>query len=70
VRTLLTPDWRYSMYRDQDWGELYDLTNDPDETHNLWDDPAHFITRAHLAERLTHHLIAQMDENPSANRVA
>ena len=70
VRTLLTPDWRYSMYRDQDWGELYDLTNDPDETHNLWDDPAHFITRAHLAERLTHHLTAQMDESPSANRVA
>lgn len=25
------------IYRDEDWGELYDLENDPDQYDNLWD---------------------------------
>ena len=35
-------DGRYKLnvYHGQDFGELYDLTNDPQEMHNLWDDPA------------------------------
>ncbi len=70
VRSLLTPDWRLTMYRDQDWGELYDLQNDPKETHNLWDSADHQGTRAHLTDRLVHHLIAQMDESPLADRIA
>lgn len=70
VRALVTDRWRYTVYKDQDWGELYDLQSDPDETHNLWDDPAHRDIRAHLSERLTHHLIAQMDESPMADRIA
>lgn len=70
VRSLLTKRWRYTVYRDQPWGELYDLEADPRETHNLWDSPAHKSTRAHLSERLTHHLIAQMDESPQSDRIA
>ncbi len=70
VRALVTPEWRYTVYKDHDWGELYDLSNDPHETCNLWDDPAHAVTRAHLSERMTQHLIAQMDESPLADRLA
>ena len=70
MRTLRTKEWRYTMYGGQDWGELYHVAEDPGETHNLWDDPAHRTTRAHLAERLTHHLTAQMDESPQAERLA
>ena len=70
VRSLVTDRWRYSVYRDQPWGELYDLKNDPYETHNLWDDEAHEKIRAHMSERLTHHLIAQMDESPMSDRLA
>ena len=70
VRTLLTTDWKYTVYRDQSWGELYDVRNDIHETHNLWDSPEHQNIRAHLAERLNHHLIAQMDESPHADRAA
>jgi len=66
----VTKRWRYTVYRDQPWGELYDLQADPSETHNLWDSPAHKDTRAHLSERLTHHLIAQMDESPLSDRIA
>lgn len=70
VRALVTPEWRYTVYRDQSWGELYDLRNDPQETENLWDSAAHHSVRAHLSERLTHHLIAQMDESPLSDRIA
>ncbi len=70
VRSLVTAEWRYTVYRDHLWGELYDLTNDPDETENLWDSSDHQPIRAHLSERLTHHLINQMDESPQADRIA
>ena len=70
VRSLVTADWKYTVYRDQPWGELYNVRNDPDETENLWDSPEHQATRAKLSERLNHHLIAQMDESPHADRAA
>ena len=70
VRAMVTDEWRYTVYRDQPWGELYDLREDPNETRNLWDSPDHRETRMHLSERMTHHLIAQMDESPLADRIA
>ena len=70
VRVLVTPDWRYTIYLDQDWGELYDLNNDPYETHNLWESKKHFPVRARFAERMNHHLTAQMDESPLSDRIA
>lgn len=70
VRSLITTDWRYTVYRDQEWGELYNLISDPHETINLWDNPNYQKIRAHLSERLLHHLIAQMDESPLGDRLA
>ncbi|MGR3502394.1 sulfatase family protein [Pseudaestuariivita sp.] len=70
VRSVVTHEWRYTLYRDQDWGELYHLAEDPGETRNLWDDPAHRAVRAEMAERLNHLLIAQMDESPLSDRIA
>ena len=70
VRALLTREWKYTVYRDQPWGELYDLENDPNETRNLWDSADHAGIKAHMSERLIHHLIAQMDDSPQADRIA
>ena len=70
VRSLVTVDWRLTIYRDQEWGELYDLKRDSSETNNLWDSVDHQDTRAHLTNRLAHHLISQMDESPQADRLA
>ena len=70
VRSLVSKEWKYTVYRDQPWGELYDIQGDPNETENLWDSPDHASIRAHMAERLNHHLIAQMDESPMADRLA
>ena len=70
VRAVVSQRWRYTMYLDQDWGELYDLKNDPNESHNLWDAEKYKAVRAELSERLNHHLTRQMDESPKANRLA
>lgn len=70
VRSLITKNWRLSMYRDQDWGELYDLQSDPDETNNLWTDATYINQKLQLTERLVHHLIYQMDESPRPERLA
>ena len=70
VRTLRTKHWRLSQYKDQDWGELFDLDSDPDQLNNLWDDPAHIETRAQLSQQLLDHMIGQMDESPRSIRLA
>ncbi|MCB1389380.1 MAG: sulfatase-like hydrolase/transferase [Rhodobacteraceae bacterium] len=70
VRSLVTREWRYTLYGGEEWGELYDLAADPRETRNLWDDPAHATTRAQLAERLARQMAQQMDTSPRASRVA
>ncbi|MFT4727725.1 MAG: arylsulfatase A-like enzyme [Granulosicoccus sp.] len=70
VRSVISKRWRFSLYLDEDWGELYDLKNDPNETQNLWDDADHAQVRSELSMRLNHHLTAQMDESPAADRLA
>jgi len=40
VRTLVTKKYRMSVRQGEDWGELYDLENDPHEINNLFDDAA------------------------------
>ncbi|HVY21045.1 MAG TPA: sulfatase-like hydrolase/transferase [Bauldia sp.] len=51
--SLLRND-RYALIsmRDHDEGELYDHQNDPLESYNLWDDPAHQAIKAQMLNRL------------------
>lgn len=70
ARTLITKTHRLSFYKGEDWGELYDLQNDPQETHNLWDDPAHASAKADMTLRLMTHLADQMDKSPQPVRMA
>ncbi|MEX3011197.1 sulfatase [Hoeflea sp. TYP-13] len=70
VRSLLTQRYRFTLYRDQPWGELYDHENDPRETHNRWDDPAYASVKAELSLRLNHQLTAMMDESPKGRHMA
>ena len=70
MRSLVTSDWRLTTYAGEGWGELYNLKNDPRETHNLWDDPNVSKKRSELSLQLIDHLTRQMDESPRANRLA
>ncbi len=70
VRALVDAKWRYTIYANENWGELYDLESDPDETNNLWDDPETKNIRMQYSERLNHQLTNQMDESPRSTRLA
>lgn len=61
LKTLVEANAKVTLYRDQSYGELYDLAADPGETRNLWSDPA----RAPLREELTRRLVfAEMAAEP------
>ena len=51
LRTLVTPRFKLTIYRDAPYGELFDLQADPGELHNRWDDPAYAETKAQLLHR-------------------
>lgn len=70
VRSLQTQKWRMSIYGDQEWGELYDLENDPQNFRNLWDDAGYAGAKSMMLERLAHTLVRQMDESPRAEMMA
>ena len=70
VRSLRTLEWRFTLYQDEAWGELYDLSADPNETTNLWDSADHAAIKAELALQLAHKLTAQMDESPISHLLA
>ncbi|MHC4887807.1 MAG: sulfatase family protein, partial [Planctomycetota bacterium] len=61
VLTLRTEAWKLNLYpcAGQACGQLFDLTNDPDETTNLYADPGHREKR----EEMVHRLLARTQEN-------
>ena len=70
VRTLLTATHRLTVYRGEEWGELYDLRQDPGELRNLWDDPANAGEKARLIDALMREMLENVDESPRARRRA
>jgi arylsulfatase A-like enzyme len=51
LRTLVTDRYKITVYRDHDYGELFDLEGDPGELHNLWSDPNSAILKQDLLLR-------------------
>ena len=39
LRTLIENRYKITVYRNQPYGELFDLQDDPEERRNLWDNP-------------------------------
>jgi len=70
VRSLRNEEWVLTLYGGEQWGELYNIAADPNETNNLWDSPEHAAKRAELSLRLNHLLVSQMDESPHSERLA
>ena len=66
LRTLVAKRWRLSVYSGADWGELYDLENDPCEFNNLWSDPGSQTTRNALVETLLRRMMDLADTSPLA----
>lgn len=54
-RSVIGRQHKLTHYAGAAYGELFDLEADPEETTNLWDDPAAAGTRARLLGRLLDH---------------
>ncbi len=52
------------VYHGVDEGELYDLEKDPDEFHNLWNDPAQVAMKMRLMKRAFDASVFTMDPAP------
>jgi uncharacterized sulfatase len=48
LRTLITDRYKLTVYRNADYGELFDLETDPGEHNNRWDDAAYAGVKAEL----------------------
>lgn len=66
VRSLITDSYRLTIYKNQPWGELYDLVNDPNETYNRWLDDSYSATKTDLLLKLNQRLFDLMDESPQS----
>ena len=64
ARTLQTDRYRMTVYLGGDWGELYDLHEDPLEITNLWDDDAHQATRSGLLWDLNQRMMDYCSRSP------
>jgi arylsulfatase A-like enzyme len=64
LRTLLTPEWRLTYYDGFEFGELYNVTNDPLEHRNLWHEPEAQSMKVALSEHLLRTIIDQQDRSP------
>ncbi|MEK9682941.1 MAG: sulfatase-like hydrolase/transferase [Rhodospirillaceae bacterium] len=66
TRTLLHDDWRITLYSGTDWGEIYNLAEDPHEFINRWDDPGYTKKRSELLELMVREMMDLSEMSPSA----
>ncbi|MBL8994396.1 MAG: sulfatase-like hydrolase/transferase [Spirochaetia bacterium] len=52
LRTLVDSRHKITVYQNRDYGELFDLENDPGETNNLWHSAAHAALKSDLLLKL------------------
>ena len=62
----MTRDYRITLYDGVEWGELYDLKNDPLELQNLWEDSSAQVIRHDLIEQLAREMMELADTSPLA----
>ncbi len=70
MRTLVDGRWRITLYRGVAWGEMYDLAADPNELHNLWDDPDSAAYKFELTERLAQKMMELAERSPRPTHTA
>ena len=70
MRHLITDTHRMTVYKGMAFGELYDLRNDPDETHNLWDLPVAASARADMMFTLSQAMLDAIEPGPWPKRFA
>lgn len=61
LRTYINEQYKITIYYGMDCGDIFDLINDPDELHNLWDKPEYTTLKQQL---MFEFLQAEMAKEP------
>jgi uncharacterized sulfatase len=61
LKTYVSERYKITAYYNREYGELFDLEEDPGELRNLWNDPRHVPLKAGLIRKL---LDAEMGKEP------
>jgi len=69
-RTLLMDGWRMTIYDGADWGELYNLADDPHELRNRWVDESANAVKARMLECLAYQMLGNVDTSPYPTALA
>jgi len=69
-RTLLTEQYRLTIYDGAEWGELYDLHADPYELVNLWGQTDTALLQADLVQQLAYLMLHHVDTSPYPTALA
>ena len=64
VHTYVDRQWRLSVWQGCEWGELYNLAEDPHELNNLWSDDTYNAKKTDLLIRLVHGVQDHADPSP------
>lgn len=64
LRTLVTKQWRMTLFDRVGWGELYDLVNEPNEMRNCWDNGDCFDVKRTLMEAMVRKMMDYDDRSP------
>lgn len=70
VRSMVTDEWRITVYADAQLAELYNLKRDPDQLENLWDNPAAQVIKTELLAQMVRRSIDLVDWSPAPTRRA
>ncbi|MFX0075713.1 MAG: sulfatase, partial [Candidatus Hermodarchaeota archaeon] len=65
LRHLITEEYKLTVYEGvEDFGDIYDRKNDPNELHNLWNDINFREIRFNLVNKLLHENLKAQTKNP------
>lgn len=70
IRNLVTTTHRLTVYKGLETGELFDTGADPNETLNLWDDPASSAVKSRLLFELSQAMLDAIEPGPRPLRYA
>ena len=70
LNSFVTERHRMTIYHGAEWGELYDLAEDPHECMNLWDSHNARELRREMMEALAYERMALVDTSPFPTRLA
>lgn len=70
ARTLITDQYKLTVYPSENYGELFDFDSDPEELHNKWNDTEYADIKDRLYQELADNLVLQEGAVPSRLNVA